>query len=250
MSWWESYCSLWTGDALQCNLSWWVTRAVVSPRWLPRGSKVLVIDADPNDLTELLVYRGYDAIGLDAINQRIVTSHQASEAPIRFVDRQLILPEHHFDVVIARNLQIYQQDLSTSSALVTSANLLSSVKPGGRLTLLVRQKPTWQDRTGGHLRSCFERHFQHFSIGCQSRFVGDNWTHWRTSQWLLGQHPRWGHLVTSAAVPFETLTRNQWQELAQAAVSPIEPACCAWIRRRTVPNALAPPRRELSYASV
>lgn len=251
MSWWEWYCSLWTGDALQCDLSWWVTRAVASPRWLPRGSKILVIDADPNDLTELLVYRGYDAVGLDAINHRIVTAHRAAETPIRFVDRQLILPEHYFDVVIARDLQIYQQDLSTTGSLVTSANLLSSVRPGGRMTILVRQKPTWQDRTGGHLRSCFQRHFQHFSVDCQARFIADNWTHWRTSQWLLGQHPRWGHLIATAAVPFETISRDDWHQLALADQSPVEPACCAWMRRRAVPTAMmttvAP--RELSCAS-
>jgi hypothetical protein len=235
VSWWEWYYSLWTGDALLCDLSWWVTRALTAPGWLPRGSKVLVIDANPNDLTELLVYRGYAAVGLDAVNQRIVTAHHSTEAPIRFVDRQLILPEHYFDLVIARDLQIYQHNLSTPASLVTSANLLSSVKPGGRMSILVRQKPTWQDRTGGHLRSCFQRHFQHFSVNCQARFIGDDWSHWRTSQWMLGQHPRWGHLISTAAVPFEPLTRNQWHQLALADQSQVAPPCCAWIRRQESP---------------
>lgn len=250
MSWWEWYCSLWSGDALQCDLSWWVTRALASPRWLPQGSKILVVDTNPNDLTELLVYRGYDAVGLDAVNQRIVTSHHSPEAPLRFIDRQLILPEHYFDLVIARDLQVYQQDLCVTTSLVTSANLLSAVKPGGKLTVLVRRKPSWQDRTGGHLRSCFQRHFQHFSLGCQSQFVGDSWTHWRTSQWMLGQHPRWGHLLATAGVPFETLTREQWLELAFAEQGSMVPACCAWVRRRAVPANLAAANREVSYAPV
>ena len=129
----------------------------------------------------------------------------------------------------------YQQDLNSAGSLTASANLLSSIKPGGKLSILVRQKPTWQDRTGGHLRSCFERHFQHFSLPCHSRFVGDNWTHWRTSQWFLGQHPRWGHLISTAVVPFETLTREQWQELALNEQSPVIPPCCGWIRRQVAP---------------
>lgn len=233
MSWWEWYCSLWTGDGLQCDLSWWVTRAIASPRWLPRGSKVLVINAAPNDLTELLVFRGYDAVGLDAINQRIVTAHHSSEAPVRFVNRELVLPEHYFDLVIAQDLRVYQQDLSTSAAMVTTANLLSSVKPGGRLTMLIRHKPSWQDRPGGHLRSCFQRHFQQFSVNCSARFLGDGWLRWRTWNWMLGDQPRWGHLLVSAQLPFDTLTRLQWHELALADQRAMLPACCAWTRRRS-----------------
>ena len=250
MSWWEWYCSLWTGDALQCDLSWWVTRAVASPRWLPRGAKILVIDANPNDLTELLVYRGYDAIGLDAIHQRVVTAHHSTEVPVRFVNRQLILPEHHFDLIIARDLQVYRQDLSAAASQVTSANLLSSVRPGGRLTLLVRQKPSWQDRPGGHLRSCYQRHFQQFSVTADSRFMGDGWLRWRTWNWMLGDQPRWGHLAVTAHVPFDPLTRTQWQELALVDRPEIIPACCAWSRRKTAPVAVAPvSQREENFAA-
>lgn len=251
MSWWEWYCSLWTGDALQCDLSWWVTRAIASPRWLTRGAKILVIDANPNDLTELLVYRGYDAIGLDAINQRVVTAHHSTDAPVRFVDRQLVLPEQYFDLVIARDLQVYQQDLTTTGSLVTSANLLSSVKPGGRLSILVRQKPSWQDRPGGHLRSCFQRHFQHFSVPCEARFLGDGWLRWRTWNWMLGDQPRWGHLTVTAQIPYETLTRVQWHELALADPQAMVPACCAWSRRRATPAAMTTaPTRDTTFAAV
>lgn len=251
VSWWEWYCSLWTGDALQCDLSWWVTRAIASPRWLTRGAKILVIDANPNDLTELLVYRGYDAIGLDAINQRVVTAHHSTDAPVRFVDRQLVLPEQYFDLVIARDLQVYQQDLTTTGSLVTSANLLSSVKPGGRLSILVRQKPSWQDRPGGHLRSCFQRHFQHFSVPCEARFLGDGWLRWRTWNWMLGDQPRWGHLTVTAQIPYETLTRVQWHELALADPQAMVPACCAWSRRRATPAAMTTaPTRDTTFAAV
>lgn len=232
MSWWEWYCSLWTGEALECDLSWWVTRVLASPRWLPRGSKILVIDANPHDLTELLVFRGYSACGLDAINQRIVTAHHSTEAPLKFIDKQLVLPEHYFDLVIARDLQVYQQDLSTTASLVTSANLLSCVRPGGKLSILIRQKPNWHDRPGGHLRSCFQRHFRHFDVTCDWRFVGDGWTRWRTFQWMLGQHPRWGHLIVSAQLPFDTLTRAQWHDMALCDHREGMPACCGWIRRQ------------------
>lgn len=234
MSWWEWYCSLWTGDTLQCELSWWVTRQLVAPRLLPRGSKVLVIDNDPNDLTELLVFRGYDAVGLDAVNQRIVTSHHASECPIRFVNKSLVLPEHYFDVVIARDLQVYQLDLASDTSLTTSANLLSAIKPGGRLSVLVRQKSTWQDYPGTHLRSCYSRHFQQFQLNCNQRFVGDGWLRWRTWNWMLGDQPRWGHLIVSTTIPFDTVTRTQWHERAAGETRATHPACCAWSRRKAL----------------
>lgn len=232
MSWWEWYWSLWSGDALQCNLPWRVTRAVASPRWLPRGAKILIIDNDPNDLTELLVYRGYDAVGLDAVNQRIVTSHHSTEVPIRFVNKSLVLPEQYFDLVIARDLQLYLQDLSQISVRVTTANLLSSIKPAGKMSVLVRRKPTWQDQPGGHLQSCFERHFKQFGVGCESRFIGDGWTRWRTWNWLRGEQPRWGYFVANASLTFDTLTRSQWHSMAMSDQGTIAPACCAWSRRR------------------
>jgi len=244
MSWWEWYWSLWSGDALQCNLPWRVTRSLASPRWLPRGAKILVIDSDPNDLTELYVYRGYDAVGLDAVNQRIVTAHHSSDSPIRFVNKSLVLPEHYFDLVIARDLQLYQQDLSETSTRVSTANLLSAIKPAGRMSVLVRRKPTWQDLPGGHLQSCFQRHFQQFGVSCEARFIGDAWYRWRTGSWLTGQQPRWGYFIATASLTFDTLTRSQWHALAMTDHRTVVPACCAWSRRRNENEAAnRPPAR-------
>jgi hypothetical protein len=232
MSWWEWYWSLWSGDALHCNLPWRVMRALASPRGLPRGAKVLVIDNDPNDLTELLVYRGYDAVGLDAVNQRIITAHHSPEAPLRFVNKSLVLPEHYFDLLIARDLQIYQQDLSQTATRVTTANLLSSLKPAGKMSVLVRRKPSWQDMPGGHLQSCFERHFQQFGASCQGQFIGDGWSRWRTWNWLVGEQPRWGYFVANVTLTFDTLSRSQWHAQAMSDYRTVVPACCAWSRRR------------------
>jgi hypothetical protein len=233
MSWWEWYWSLWSGDTLQCNLPYRITRALASPRWLPRGAKVLVIDHDPKHLIELFVFRGYDAVGLDAVNQRIVTAHHVPDAPLRFVNKALVLPEHYFDLVIARDLQLYQRDMSQTATRVMTANLLSSLKPAGKMSVLVRQKPTWQDSPGGHLKSCFERHFQQFGVSCQGKFIGDGWSRWRTWNWLIGEQPRWGYFVANATLTFDTLTRAQWHALAMTDHRTVVPSCCAWSRRRT-----------------
>jgi len=229
VNWWEWWVTFWGGEPLTCRVPWWPLRRAVRQSELAAEAKILVLGDDVAGLTELLVYRGLSAVGVDPITQKIWGAPEET-SQVQFVNRALVLPEQQFDLVLAHAVPKYRHDLQATAACLLSAQLLASLKPGGRLSLLMPQHPTWENFPAGHLRSCYQRHFQQFPVTSEVRFVGEAVHRLGTWRWLTGQQPRSGHLLIEARVPTPTPSKAEWQSIAIEAGRQAGPPCCLWVR--------------------
>ena len=89
-----------------------------------------------------------------------------------------------------------------------------------------------QDAPGGHLRSCYARHFACFPGLCQVCYFPDGWESKQTWKWIAGMQPRSGFLAASFHVTDQSLTRAGWQSLALKQSRHPAEVCCLWARRQ------------------
>ena len=232
MNFWEWFSAWWADQPFECDLPWWVLRRFVQPRSLLPGARLLTLGEETLSLLPILAQRGWHASGVDPHTQRILAGEGLPSESVRFVNRSLVLPEQHFDAVLVRDLRGSHNDLAQLPAYLQSAQWLASLRPGGRLAVLIRRQPTWQEQPGGHLRSCFERHFKAFPGATRIRFLGDDLTYWRTWNWLSGDQPRWGHLLVEHRIPEEPRAAQAWRKAAIQAAPGQPPSCCAWARHQ------------------
>gem|GEM_PF-3477303 len=141
-------------------------------------------------------------------------------------------PPRDFDLIVAGDLEAHRGNLTGSAALLATANLLMNLRAGGRLLLLTRLDPSWDDIPGGHLRSCYLRHLSAFAGKVEMAYFPDRLTDIRTWRWMLGRQPRSGYLVARLQIPAAPRSRSSWQSTALAAASRPQECCCLWARRQ------------------
>lgn len=231
MNWWEWWITFWGGEPLTCQVPWWPLRQALNLQPFAEPPRILVLGEDVAGITELLVYRGLPALGVDPITQRVWGAPEEM-ALVRFVNQSLVLPEHQFDLVLAHAPQGYRSDLQQTSTYLQTAQLMSSLKAGGQLSLLIPHTPTWNNQPAGHLRSCFRRHFQAFPVTTNVQFLGEGWHRLGTWRWVTGQHPRTGHYLIQAQAPETPLSKLEWQSRAAQAGRQGGPPCCLWTREQ------------------
>jgi hypothetical protein len=201
-------------------------RHLTPPTGLSVGSRVLDLAPAGEGLTPFLRYLGFDAAdgGSFAADRAGLSS----------------LPAHAYDLILVRDPRICGADLCRGEALAATAHLLAALQPGGRIVMVVRQEATWADAPGGHLRSCFARHFAPFSGATQVCCFPDGWSRPQTWSWLCGRQPRSGWLTASLRIETTPVSPDAWRERAdQEARFAAEP-CCQWSRRQTVRTDAAP----------
>ena len=169
-----------------------VIRDLLFSHGISPGSRVL--DAGSSD-DKLVDYLGF--LGIAA--ERVCLDADISR-----------LPEHEYDLVIARQLDSYCKSLDSLASLTATAGLLATVRPGGFLILA-------NDSRGqeSHRVACLRRHLSSFPGACRT---------WRRGRFDLNS------LKTAS----RGRARSDWQtfirEPAQASSSPQR--CCPPVQRR------------------
>lgn len=146
------------------------------------------------------------------------------------------MSEHSFEVVLVQGLPEHGTNLHATETLRATAQLLSLVQPGGRLILLGRSEPTWNQYPTGHLRSCYARHLGSFDSDVRVQFFGDSWWNWKTWNWMVGLQPRSGFLAATLTLPSQPLSRSYWMSAALRESSKSVGECCLWSRRQGSPD--------------
>lgn len=212
-------------------------RYLVSGRQLGPGSRVLEIGCGTGELTRHFHRLSFDVVALDSSSKSIKTAteelpdidfHLWHEAP------DLPEAEHGYDLVLAHNLSLFGQNLSSEEVLRFTAEIASCVRPGGSLVILNRLAPTWQDQPGGHLQSCYRRLFSCFPGQGNTSTISDPFTDPRTWSWMFGRRPRSGYLAASLRIPLESISRKQWHQQALREILRPEESCCLWARRQSM----------------
>ncbi len=214
------------------GLSRRVLRHLLCSRRVGIGSRVLDAGCGGGHLTQFLHQLAIDAAGVDASEIAIEQARRAAPH-LQFAcvpdGEKLPFAEQEFDLVVARSLISHQADLLGAAALHVTANLLSVVRPGGELVLVARFEPQWADQPGGHLRSCFARHFAPFPGQCKVSYIADSLLTPAAWKWVVGRQPRWGYVAAALRIPERPIPHAQWHAwAAQGRAMGGDNACCAW----------------------
>lgn len=205
------------------------------------GSRVLDVGCGSGELLRFLDQLCLDASGMDDSKENILAARSISPA-LTFAygsaSEPLPFPEHHFNIVLARDLSVHNVDLLGRISLCATARLLAAVRPGGSLCL-IRRKPHAVHAARSHFRDhadeCFRRHLDTFASDVQLSHIGDTWT-WMTR---FGAKSRF--LLAMVRVPLEHRSLNDWLSIALRAASRRTAACCSM--QSSEVQAVAPLRR-------
>jgi SAM-dependent methyltransferase len=150
------------------------------------GSRVLDVGCGGGSLLRFLNELCLDATGLDESPQNIETARAlAPELDLYCGRAQDPLPfaEQTFNVVLARDLSVYEGELFSYGALLSTARLLAAIRPGGHLMIVHQvQNPAPMGATM-HQDVCFVRHLQTFTKDATCTRISTlwNWIPWRRS---------------------------------------------------------------------
>lgn len=210
-----------------------VLRRLVSDGRITIGSRVLDVGCGQGELLRFLDELCVDAVGLDESLENIRSAQAAAPGVTCRCGtprERLPFPDHHFNVVLARDLSVYAGDLLCSESLCSTARLLAAIRPGGVLCVVLShsQPPrqfvpaaTEQDVPRvQHDSLCLERHLATFMTDVHiSRIdLGWNWLRWSASGTT--------YLIGTLQVPVDSRSLNDWLRLALRAAAHRSGACC------------------------
>lgn len=236
MKWVDSFPSVVNTTDPRVGLPRRLLRHLFSPRHVDVGSCVLDITRDDVNLTGFLDFLGFDATEFPSGEPRLsLHGAPAVERPrlAGLAETPFPQPERNYDLILARNLGEYQQDLCSLRTISLTANLLSCLRPRGRMVVLARTEPSGENSPDGHLRSCYARHFSCFPGLCQVCYFPDGFSHWQTWKWFAGLEPRAGFLVATFCLDDRMRTRTEWHEFARRQNRHPQETCCLWARRQS-----------------
>lgn len=236
VKWVDTFPSVTNSSDPQIGLPRKLLRHLFSPRHVEVGSRVLDVRNRDARLTPFLDFLGFEAteFGISEPRLAIHGTPVSERTPLAsLAETPFPQPERDYDLVLARNLDEYQHDLCSLQTISITANLLSCLRPRGRMVILVRTEPSWDNAPDGHLRSCYARHFSCFPGLCQVCYFPDGFSRPQTWKWIAGLQPRSGYLVASFSLDDESRTRAEWQGLARKQNRHPQETCCLWARRHS-----------------
>jgi hypothetical protein len=174
-------------------------------------------------LVELLCGLGLEVVALCTRPEQVLDGRCGCPA----ADFQLLTAAERFaqscDLVINLGLLPHTGNLLDSAARLATAQLLSLLKPLGRLVFL-RRPPVRSDL--GHVMDCWPRHLACFPGDITTETVGDSWLSPHTWNWIQGRTPRPATTLITLHAPLELLSLDDWRDYARRGLLTGQRACC------------------------
>lgn len=191
---------------------------------LPTSSRVIFGGAHPLGDAKTLAALPLDVCVLCADVRETFTGRQELSNceiyPVSQVER--CIPERSADLIVLRDLPAFESNLFNAAVRQQTAELLSLLKPSGRLVFLHRS-----DCGFGHQPDCWVRHLACFPGRIEHAETWDSLFDW--SRWeLFGpkEHRPTTHLI-SITIPAEPLTAADWHDYAHHGLLTSQRTCCA-----------------------
>ena len=185
--------------------------AVLSACGAKPGGRVLDVGCGDASLVTALGEAGFDAEGLGEEaepGERLHRGGMANSVPFAAGEA---------DVAIVRDLGAYDGDLDGLEALISTANLLSCLRPLGRAVFVredaaaaVGAKPTPRQAE-------LIAHLGRFPCRAETLSRGEGLGRFFSPAFLLGRRPRRGASLVVAQVPKQPVSRLQWHGYAREA---------------------------------
>jgi SAM-dependent methyltransferase len=193
------------------------------------GSRVLEAGCGRGALTRFLSELAIEASGIDQSEQDLAAA-TAANSPNEYACCQAVVPfpERSFDVVLARELPEHHGNLLDLAALRATARLLAKIRPEGRLIIVRRVESACSNPSDGHHLGCYLRHLETFPGVPSVSYLIDSLLD--TSSWkrILDWRPLAGFVTAVLAVPRQTPTVREWEQIADRAALRRRQGCCNW----------------------
>lgn len=181
-------------------------------------TRVLEVGCGRGESLALLAIMKIDAYGFDlgaASGQLLAPKSQFAFGSL---SSAMSYPQHHFDAVIVRPMPSFRGELGTAEHYVATANLLSCVKPGGRL-LLVEPTVGRDGSTAAEWIERWNRQLEAFTVEKKTLTYKDGGLMLALFGWLK-KGPRLDLQLIQLTIPQQPVSRLEWHRQARAAAMP------------------------------
>lgn len=197
-------------------------RKILAGCGLSIGARILVAGLDHSDLVSYLDEISFEVDGVDDSQARVDLAklRQPRFDFHRLDDSASQLPRHHFDLILAGELDGYRGNLLDPSTRTETASLLASLKPRAHAVFIRHTNVHGQD-DHGHTQACWQSHLASFPVSTQLTMHHGSWLQASPWAWLRALSDP-GYFVAVARTPLELIRDDQWREAARRRTA----TCC------------------------
>jgi SAM-dependent methyltransferase len=180
--------------------------------------RILEVGCGRGESLALLLARKIDAYGFDLGAAAGPLLAPKDHYAFGSLSSAMSFPQHHFDVVVVKPTPSFRGELATAEHYVATANLLSCVKPNGRLVIV---EPS-SGRDGSPSSDWMERWQKHLGAFTTTRKVESyrDGLGWLLSFGFLSKTPKLDLRTIVLTTPEQAISRLDWHRQARAAVLP------------------------------
>jgi SAM-dependent methyltransferase len=181
-------------------------------------TRVLEVGCGRGESLALLATKKIDAYGFDlgaASGQLLAPKSQFAFGSL---SSAMSYPQHHFDAVIVRPMPSFRGELATAEHYVATANLLSCVKAGGRMTIV---EPTAgrDGSTAAEWLARWNRQLEAFTVERKAAVYRDGGLMNALFGWMK-KEPKLDLQLIQITIPQTPVSRLEWHRQARAAAMP------------------------------
>ena len=121
------------------------------------------------------------------------------------------------DLAIVRGMDAYAGDLSGIESLISTANLLSCLRPLGRAAFLLEDAVAPAGSAETDRQAEIIEHFAVFPGRCRVTPVSEGFGRFLSPSFLLGRRPRRGGQFVIVQIPKQPISRLEWHGYAREA---------------------------------
>jgi SAM-dependent methyltransferase len=180
-------------------------------------TRVLEVGCGRGESLALLAGKKIDAYGFD-LGAASGLLAPKSQFAFGSLSSAMSYPQHHFDAVIVRPMPSFRGELATAEHYVATANLLSCVKPGGRM-IIVEPSAGRDGATAEEWIARWTRQLEAFSVEKKVATYRDGGLMQALFGWLR-KGPKLDLALIQIAIPQTAVSRLEWHRQARSAAMP------------------------------
>lgn len=185
------------------------------------GSKLIEVGCGTGELAAFCDSLGIEVAGFDDQADKIAVA-AASYPKIEFhsgtLANSIPFEAGAYDAALVRGMNVYQNDLHSIEAYASTANLLSCLRPLGRLVFLFEDSLAEIGDSNNRRQQELSEHFSQFPGRCRPEVYAEGIGRFVSPSFLLGRRPRRGHTLLTMQVPPKPVDRLSWHTYAREAV--------------------------------
>ncbi len=181
-------------------------------------TRVLEVGCGRGESLALLATKKIDAYGFDLGAASGPLLAPKSQFAFGSLSSAMSYPQHHFDLVVVRPMPSFRGELSMAEHYVATANLLSCVKPGGRM-IIVEPNAGRDGSTAAEWTERWNRQLEAFTVEKKSAPYRDGGLMLALFGWLK-KTPKLDLQLIQLTIPGTAVSRLEWHRQARAAAMP------------------------------